>query len=53
MTLTIDELKERISNQFDPDLVVEMLEITTEELLENFHDRLVDNINKFELEGED
>jgi hypothetical protein len=52
MSLTITEVKELITMQYDPDLVVEILEITTEELLENFHDRLVDNLNKFELEGD-
>ena len=52
MTLTLDEVKKCISSQYDPDLIVEILEITTEELVENFHDRLVDNLNKFEIEGD-
>ncbi len=53
MTLTLEEAKERIVNQYDPDDIVEALEISSEELLDMFEDKLSDNRYKFEdLEGE-
>ena len=52
--ITLHELKERITSNYDPDLVVEVLEITTEQLLDNFEDQLVAKRHKFEdLEEED
>ena len=51
MMKTLSELKEYIIENYDPDLVVEILEITTEELLDNFEDKLWNCRNKFlELE---
>ena len=47
ITLTVEELKEKIADNYDPDLIVEVLQITTEELLDAFEDRLRDNRNKF------
>lgn len=47
--LTLEELKERIVAQYDPDLIVEILEISTEELLENFENKLLDKRDKFEV----
>ena len=41
MTL-LEELKEKIGNNYDPDLIVEVLEITTEELLEAFEEKLIE-----------
>ncbi len=45
--LTLEELKERIIQNYDPDLIVEILEISTEELLNVFEDKLVENTSKF------
>jgi len=45
--LTLDELKERIIQNYDPDLVVEALEISTEELLDRFEDVLENKKDKF------
>jgi hypothetical protein len=55
MTLTLEEIKEKINAEYDPDLIIEVLEITTEELLDNFEDKLIDNLYKFDLdiEGDD
>lgn len=51
--LTLEELKERIIQTYDPDLVVEALEITTEQLLNVFEEELEENRNKFkDLEEE-
>ena len=47
--LTTDELIEKIVLVYDPDEVLEILDITTEELLENFRDKVVSNKYKFEV----
>jgi hypothetical protein len=47
--LTTDELIEKIVLVYDPDEVIEILDITTEELLENFRDKVVANKYKFEV----
>jgi hypothetical protein len=46
--LTLTELKERVIQEYDPDLLLEVLEITTEELLERFEDKFIENIESFE-----
>ena len=48
MSLTIDELKEKILQEYDVDLLCEVLEITAEDILNNFEFRLIDNIEIFE-----
>lgn len=48
MSYTIEELKERILQEYDVDLLCEVMEITAEELLDNFHNKLLDNIEIFE-----
>ncbi len=48
MTLTLEEIKERIGSQYDPDLIVEVLEISTEELLDAFEEKLLAKLHKFE-----
>ena len=52
MILTLEEVKEKINAEYDPDLIIEVLEITTEELLDCFEDKLVENLYKFDI-GED
>ena len=47
MALLLNELKEKIANEFDICLLCEVLEIEPEELLERFDDKLIDNIDKF------
>ena len=53
MPLTLEELKEIISERIDPDELVELLEIHTEELLEYFEDKLIEKRNKFKFIEED
>jgi len=53
MTLTLEEIKERIVKLYDPDDIVEALELNTEELLDAFEDKLADNIDKFNGDLED
>jgi hypothetical protein len=53
MTLTADEIIERVIQRYDPDDLVDALEITTEELMDvpYFVDKLLDSLDKFgELE---
>ena len=50
MSLTLDELKEKLISLYDPDDIVEALELTTEELLDAFEERLLDSLNKFDEE---
>lgn len=46
-------LKDKIIGNYDPDDLLELLGITTEELLDKFEDRLAENAWKFEEEDED
>lgn len=51
---TIEEFKERVAEEYDPDLLVEVLEITSEELVDLFEDRLIEKRHKFnDIEDED
>tara|TARA_R100000654_G_scaffold57783_2_gene84365 strand:+ start:457 stop:630 length:174 start_codon:yes stop_codon:yes gene_type:complete len=52
MTFTFEELKEEIIREYDVDLVCEVLEITVEQLLDAFEDKLMIYRNKF-VEEED
>ncbi len=45
--ITQDDLKHRVLNEIDPDLLVELLEISTEELVDFFEERLVSRAYKF------
>ena len=52
--LTLEELKERIiAEGYDECLICDILEVSTEELLCAFEDKLVDNRDKFTEEDED
>ncbi len=50
MTLTLEEMIERVTQRYDPEAIVEALEITSEELLDVplFVEKLTDNLYKFE-----
>ena len=52
--LTLEETKERILKLYDPDDLLEALQITSEELLDRFEDKLVVRLERFweELEEE-
>ena len=53
MSLTMDEIKERILRAYDPDDLVEALEITADELMDRFEDKLINRLDRFEEELED
>lgn len=49
---TLEELKEKIVETYDPDLLVEVLKLTTEDLVEALSDRIEDMADFFEEEFE-
>ena len=53
MSLTLEEVKERLLKTFDPDDLLEALQITSEQLLERFEDKLINRLDVFEQELED
>jgi len=48
MSLTFIELKQRIIQEYDPDLLCDILQVTTEELVHALEDKILDNIEIFE-----
>ena len=53
MSLTLEEIKERLLKTFDPDDLLEALQITSEQLLDRFEDKLIKKLDVFEEELED
>jgi len=53
MSLTLEEVKERLLKTFDPDDLPEALQITSEQLLERFEDKLINRLDVFEQELEE
>ena len=53
MSLTMEEIKERLLRAYDPDDFLESIEITSEELLDRFEDKLINRLEKFAEELED
>ena len=45
MSLTLEEIKERILKTYDPDDLLEALEVTSEELLDRFEDKLINRLD--------
>ena len=45
--LTPEELAERVAERYDPDFIVELLELTSRQLLEAFMDEFIDKRDKF------
>ncbi len=52
MTLTPRELSERVSERYDPDLIVEILGLTSAQILEAFMDEFIEQREKFKDEDE-
>ena len=53
MSLTLEEIKERLLKAYDPDDLLEALGITSEQLLDRFEDKLINRLDVFEEELED
>jgi|TARA_R110002124_G_scaffold285970_1_gene465514 hypothetical protein len=52
MSLTLEEIKERLLKTYDPEDFLEALDITSEELLDRFEDKLINRLDDFEEELE-
>ena len=48
MSLTMDEVIERILKRYDPEDLLEALDITSEELLDRFEDKFINHLQDFE-----
>ncbi len=53
MSLTLDEIKEKILHLYDPDDLLEALQISSEEILDRFEDKLIRKLDQFTEELED
>lgn len=51
--LTMDEIREKILDRYDPDDLIEFLELTSEEILDRFEDKLINRLEMFEEELQD
>ena len=51
--LTIDEIMEMILKRYDPDDLIDYLELTSEEILDRFEDKLINRLEMFEEELQD
>lgn len=41
MSLTVEEIKERLLAKYDPDDITELFQLTTEDLLDRFEDKML------------
>jgi|TARA_R110002020_G_scaffold293826_6_gene509591 hypothetical protein len=44
----MDEIKERVLKRYDPEDLLEALDITSEELLDRFEDKFINHLQDFE-----
>tara|TARA_X000001388_G_scaffold76946_1_gene75789 strand:+ start:1199 stop:1369 length:171 start_codon:yes stop_codon:yes gene_type:complete len=49
----MEEIKERLLQRYDPDDLVESLDLSSEEILDRFEDKLINKLEYFEQELED
>jgi NAD(P)-dependent dehydrogenase (short-subunit alcohol dehydrogenase family) len=49
MTMTLEELCELLKERVDPDLLLEELDISTEELVDRFEDKIEQRFNRLTL----
>ena len=53
MSLTLEEIKERLLRLYDPDDLLEALQISAEELLDRFADKHIRKLEEFQEEREE
>jgi len=53
MSLTLEEIKERLLRFYDPDDLLEAIQISSEELLDRFEDKLLLRLDKFQEDLEE
>jgi hypothetical protein len=49
----MDEIREKILDRYDPDDLIEFLELSSEEILDRFEDKLINRLEQFEEELQD
>ena len=50
MSLTLEELKEKLMENYDPDDLLEFLELSSEEILDRFEDKVIERFEQLEQE---
>jgi hypothetical protein len=53
MSLTLEEIKERLLRFYDPDDLLEALQITAEDILDRFEDKLLRRLDEFQEDLEE
>ena len=53
MTLTLEEIKEKLLRFYDPDDLLEALQISSEEILDRFEDKLLRRLDEFQEDLEE
>lgn len=53
MSLTLDEIKERLLHIYDTDDLLEALQISSEEILDRFEDKLLRRLDEFQEDLEE
>jgi len=51
--LTMDEIREKLLDRYDPDDLIEFLELSSQEILDRFEDKLINRLEMFEEELQD
>jgi|TARA_R110002020_G_C15665554_1_gene717267 hypothetical protein len=50
---TLDELREKLLTRYEIDDIIELLDISSEELVDRFEDKVINRIEKLQLEIEE
>ena len=50
---TLDELREKLLTRYEIDDIIELLDINSEELVDRFEDKVINRIEKLQLEIEE
>ena len=50
MSLTMDEIKERVLTRYDIDDIISLLDITAEEIVDRFEGKFINRLSLFEEE---
>ena len=53
MSLTLEEIKEKLLRFYDPDDLLEALQISSEEILDRFEDKLLRKLDEFQEDLEE
>ena len=53
MSLTLEEIKEKLLRFYDPDDLLEALQISSEEILDRFEDKLLRRLDEFQEDLEE